>query len=314
MTEATIEVRGLRKRYGPLAAVDDLSFTVRPGRVTGFVGPNGAGKSTTMRVIMGLDRPDAGQALVSGRPYAQLPVPLCEIGALLDPAACHPGRSATDHLRWLAHTAGLPERRIAEVLTAVGLTDVARRPTGGYSLGMRQRLGIAVALLGDPPVLIFDEPVNGLDPQGIRWMRGLLNSLAAEGRAVLVSSHLMRELEGVADHLVVLSRGRAIADTTVAELIESVARGRVELRTERREEALAALTALGATVAVTGDDSLTVAGLPAERVARALAERSVPHRELGPHRPSLEEAYMEISREAVEFEPADLPFPGEVAP
>ncbi|GAA4289205.1 hypothetical protein GCM10023178_77110 [Actinomadura luteofluorescens] len=200
--EATIEVRGLRKRYGPTLAVDDLSFTVGPGQVTGFVGPNGAGKSTTMRMIMGLDRPDGGTALVCGRPYRSLRAPLCRLGAMLDASALHPARRARDHLLWLAHANGLPARRVDEVIGLTGLASAARRRAGGFSLGMRQRLGIAAALLGDPPVLMFDEPVNGLDPEGVAWIRGLLRSLAAEGRAVLVSSHLMGELEGGADHLV----------------------------------------------------------------------------------------------------------------
>ena len=224
----TIEVRELRKRYGRTVAVDGLSFRVEPGQVTGFVGPNGAGKSTTMRVILGLDRPDSGTALIGGRPYRTFRTPLREVGALLDAGAVHPSRRARDHLRWLAHSNGLPAQRVDEVLDLVGLTSVAKRRAGGFSLGMRQRLGIAAALLGDPPTLLFDEPVNGLDPEGVYWIRGFLRALAAEGRAVLVASHLMGELEDTADHLVVVGRGRLIADTTVRELLAATDRPSLE--------------------------------------------------------------------------------------
>jgi ABC-2 type transport system ATP-binding protein len=217
--DASIEAHGLTKRYGRVTAVDRLSFRVAPGRVTGLVGPNGAGKSTTMRLLLGLDRPDGGAARVNGRPYRRLASPLREVGALLDASAAHPGRRARDHLLWMAHSNGLPRRRVDEVLELVGLASVARRRAGGFSLGMRQRLGIAAALLGDPPVLVFDEPVNGLDPEGIRWIRELLRALARDGRAVLVSSHLLRELEGTADHLLVIGRGRLLADTGVRELL-----------------------------------------------------------------------------------------------
>ncbi len=229
--DATIEAHGLSKRYGSTLAVDDLSFTVSPGRVTGFVGPNGAGKSTTMRMILGLDAPDSGTALVNGRPYASLDVPLREVGALLDARAFHPARPAREHLRWLAASNGIPRGRVDAVLELVGLTKAARRKAGGFSLGMAQRLGIAAALLGDPPVLLLDEPVNGLDPEGIRWIRGFLRSLAAEGRAVLVSSHLMSELEGTADQLIVIGRGRLIADTTVRDLLDTAAGARFNVRT-----------------------------------------------------------------------------------
>jgi ABC-2 type transport system ATP-binding protein len=214
-----IEVEGLTKHYGATRAVDELSFTVQPGRVTGFVGPNGAGKSTTMRLILGLDRPDAGRALVDGLPYASLEHPLREVGALLDAGDVHPGLRARDHLLWQARSNGLPDARVGEVLSLVGLEGVVKRRVGGFSLGMHQRLGIAGALLGDPPLLLFDEPVNGLDPEGIRWIRGFLRSLAAEGRTVLVSSHLMSELEDTADHLVVIGRGRLIADASMRALL-----------------------------------------------------------------------------------------------
>ncbi|MFC8669008.1 ABC transporter ATP-binding protein [Streptomyces sp. NPDC057199] len=299
--DATIEVRDLRKRFGQTVAVDGLSFTVEPGQVTGFVGPNGAGKSTTMRTVLGLDAPDAGHALIGGRPYHALRTPLLEVGALLDAAALHPARRGRDHLRWLAHSHGLPMRRVDEVLEQVGMEQPARRRAGGYSLGMRQRLGIAAALLGDPPVLLLDEPVNGLDPEGIRWIRGLLRRLAAEGRAVLVSSHLMSELEDTADHLVVIGRGRLIADTAVADLLAAASGDRVALRTSARTEAMELLARKGGTVAVTGRDTLTVTGLPSERIVAFLTEAGIAFAEVGAHRATLEEAYMELTRDSTEF-------------
>src|SRR5450631_2433153 len=239
--QATIEVSGLRKRFGPTLALDGMSFTVRPGQVTGFVGPNGAGKSTTMRVILGLDAASAGSALIGGQPYRSLRHPLNQVGALLDAAALQPNRTARNHLLWLAHSQGLTAKRVDEVIEQAGLQSAIRRKAGGYSLGMRQRLGIAAALLGDPPVLMLDEPFNGLDPEGIVWMRAFLRALAAQGRAVLVSSHLMSELQDTADHLVVIGRGRLVADTSVAELIATASGGRVALRTSARAEAMAAL-------------------------------------------------------------------------
>ncbi|MDT0547982.1 ABC transporter ATP-binding protein [Streptomyces lonegramiae] len=301
MTGLSIEAHDLRKRYGPTAAVDGLTFAVRPGLVTGFVGPNGAGKSTTMRMVMGLDAPDGGTALVGGRPYASLREPLKVVGALLDAEAVHPGRRARSHLLWLARYNGLPARRVDEVLELVGLASAARRRAGGFALGMRQRLGIAAALLGDPPVLILDEPVNGLDPEGIQWIRGFLRSLAAEGRTVLVSSHLMSELEDTADHLIVIGRGRLLADTDVATLLAAASKGRVTLRTPRRAEAVTALAGAGAEVAVLGPDRLTVDGLPAERVVALLGAGGVPFSEVAAHRASLEEAYLELTRDAGEF-------------
>jgi ABC-2 type transport system ATP-binding protein len=216
---ATIEVSGLRKRFGATPALDGMTFTVGPGQVTGFVGPNGAGKSTTMRVILGLDRPDAGTALVGGQPYRTLRRPMTHAGALIDAGALQPGRSGRNHLLWLAHSQGLAARRVDEVIDQVGLRPAARRRAGGYSLGMRQRLGLAAAMLGDPPVLILDEPFNGLDPEGIVWMRGLLRAFAAEGRAVLVASHLMSEVQDTADHVVVVGHGKVVADTTVTALV-----------------------------------------------------------------------------------------------
>ncbi|MEV1113702.1 ATP-binding cassette domain-containing protein [Actinosynnema sp. NPDC049800] len=303
--EATIEVSGLRKRYGPTVALDGMTFTVAPGKVTGFVGPNGAGKSTTMRVILGLDSVDEGRALVGGRPYRTLRHPLRQVGSLLDASALQPGRTGRNHLLWLAHSQGLGARRVDEVAERVGLTSAIRRKAGGYSLGMRQRLGIAAALLGDPPVLVLDEPVNGMDPEGIRWVRGFLPSLAAEGRAVLVSSHLMSELQDTADHVVIVGRGKVIADVGVAELIEAASGERVTLRTSARTPATTVLARAGATVAVTGADTLTVTGLSGERVVALLGEHAVPFSEVSAHRASLEEAYMELTRDAVEFHAAE---------
>ena len=299
--EATIEVSGLRKRFGPVLALDGMSFTVPPGQVTGFVGPNGAGKSTTMRVILGLDAVDAGTALVGGRPYASLRHPLSHVGSLLDAAALQPSRSARNHLLWLAHSQGLGARRVDEVIGQAGLEQAARRKAGGYSLGMRQRRGIAAALLGDPPVLMMDEPFNGMDPEGIVWMRGFLRSLAAQGRAVLVSSHLMSELQDTADHLVVAGRGQVIADTSVADLLVAASGDRVAVRTSARTQAMTVLAHAGAIVAATGPDALTVSGLPAEKVVMLLTESAVPFAEVSAHHATLEEAYMELTRDAVEF-------------
>jgi ABC-2 type transport system ATP-binding protein len=302
--DAAIEVRDLTKRYGKTVAVDDLSFAVRRGLVTGFVGPNGAGKSTTMRVILGLDRPDTGEARVNGKRYRDLARPLREVGALLDASSTHPGRRARDHLLWLAHSNRLPRRRVDEVLELVGLADVARRRAGGFSLGMSQRLGIGAALLGDPPVLLFDEPINGLDPEGIRWMRTFLKSLASEGRAVLVSSHLMSELEDTADHLVVIGRSRLLADTSVAELIAGMSEERVTLRTPRASEVMAVLVGSGGRVTATDGETLVVTGLDVSRIADLAVERALPLHELSPHRTSLEDAFMELTRDAVEFSSA----------
>jgi ABC-2 type transport system ATP-binding protein len=299
--EATIEVTGLRKRFGPTLALDGMTFTVSPGQVTGFVGPNGAGKSTTMRVILGLDAADDGTALIGGHRYQSLRRPLSQVGSLLDAAALQPSRSARHHLLWLAHSQGLGARRVDEVIEQAGLASAARRRAGGYSLGMRQRLGIAAALLGDPPVLMFDEPFNGMDPEGIVWMRGFLRSLAGQGRAVLVSSHLMSELQDTADHLVVVGRGRVIADASVAELIAAASADRVTVRTPARAEAMTVLARAGAEVAATGPGVLTVCGLPAERIGLLLSRNGIAFTELSPHRASLEEAYMELTRDAVEF-------------
>lgn len=308
--EATVEVTGLRKRYGPTTALDGMTFTVRPGQVTGFVGPNGAGKSTTMRVVLGLDTADEGTALIGGQPYRKLRNPLNHIGALLDAAALQPGRTARNHLLWLAHSQGLGARRVDDVIELAGLGPVAGRRTAGFSLGMRQRLGIAAALLGDPPVIMLDEPFNGLDPEGIVWMRDFQRALAAQGRAVLLSSHLMSELQDTADHLVVVGRGRVIADTSVRELIGTASGDRVTLRTSARSEAMTALAYAGATVAATDRDTLTVSGLAAEHVVTLLGESGVPFSEVSAHRATLEEAYMELTRDAVEFRAATVEEPG----
>jgi ABC-2 type transport system ATP-binding protein len=300
MTTA-IEAHGLTKRYGRTVAVDDLSFRVEAGRVTGFVGPNGAGKSTTMRLVLGLDAPNAGEARVNGRRYRDLRAPLREVGALLDAGATHPGRRARSHLLWLARSNRLPKRRVDEVLELVGLTEAARRRAGGFSLGMSQRLGIAAAMLGDPPVLVFDEPVNGLDPDGIRWIRVFLRSLAEEGRAVLVSSHLLSELEGIADDLVVIGRGRLIAQTTVSELLSSRTDGRVHVRTPQVAEVMAALASAGGTVTSKDSDALVVTGLEPDQIAELVSEHGLRLHELYRERSSLEDAFIDLTRDAVEY-------------
>jgi ABC-2 type transport system ATP-binding protein len=298
--DATVDVNGLRKRFGTTVALDGMTFRVRPGQVTGFVGPNGAGKSTTLRVILGLDTPDAGTALVGGRPYRSLHRPLCQVGSLLDAGALQPGRTARNHLLWLAHSQGLPGRRVDAVLDQVGLLAVGRRRAGGFSLGMRQRLGIAAALLGDPGVVLLDEPFNGMDPEGIGWMRQFLRTLAAQGRAVLVSSHLMSELQDAADHVVVVGRGRVIADASLADLLATASAGRVIVATSA-STAAAVLRDAGGTVAGTGPHTLTVTGLPAEAVVARLTAAGVPFSGVAEHRATLAEAYFELTRDAVEF-------------
>ena len=297
-----IEARGLTKRYGDKVAVDDLSFTVRPGRVTGFLGPNGAGKSTTMRMILGLDRPTAGSVTVNGKPFAQLYSAMREAGALLDAKAVHGGRSAYRHLLCLAQTNGIPRKRVGEVLGTVGLEDVAGKRSKGFSLGMSQRLGIAAALLGDPDVLMFDEPVNGLDPEGIRWIRLLMRSLAAEGRTVFVSSHLMSEMEHTADHLIVIGRGRLIADCPMAGFIAGASTAAAVVKTPDIQRLADVVNAAGGTLERDDDGDLTVRGLSAEQVAElALAHRIVLHY-LAPARVSLEEAFMELTAASVEYQ------------
>ncbi|MFD8817814.1 ABC transporter ATP-binding protein [Streptomyces sp. NPDC059627] len=302
--EATIKVSGLRKHFGRTVALDGMTFDVRPGVVTGFVGPNGAGKSTTMRVILGLDSADEGTALIGGKPYHSLRHPLSHVGSLLDAAALHPSRSARGHLLWLAHSQGMAARRVDVVLELVGLTSAARRKAGGYSLGMRQRLGIAAALLGDPATVMLDEPFNGMDPEGIIWIRGFLRSLAAQGRAVLVSSHLMSELQDTADRLVAVGRGKVIADTSVADLIGAASESRVAVRTTAPQDTMRVLAEAGATVAAIGSDTITVSGLPPDRIVTALNKGGVPFSEVSAHRATLEEAYMELTRNAVEFRAA----------
>jgi ABC-2 type transport system ATP-binding protein len=306
-----IEVTALRKRYGATQSLDGMTFSVRPGQVTGFVGPNGAGKSTTMRIILGLDAADSGTALIGGRPYRTLRRPLSHVGALLDAAALQPSRSARNHLLWLACSQGLPATRVDQVIDQAGLRSAIRRKAGGYSLGMRQRLGIAAALLGDPPVLMLDEPFNGMDPEGISWLRGFLRALAAQGRAVLVSSHLMSELQDTADHLVVAGRGRVIADTSVKSLIAAASGDRVRLRTSARAEALAALGSAGATAAATASDLLVISNLSSERTVAILTAAHVPFSEVSVHRATLEDAYLQLTRDVVEFR-ADrsVPAPG----
>jgi ABC-2 type transport system ATP-binding protein len=299
--EATIEVTGLRKRFGSALALDGMSFAVEPGQVTGFVGPNGAGKSTTMRVILGLDTPDEGHALVGGLRYQSLPHPMRYLGSLLDAGALQPSRSAHGHLLWLAYSQGLSAKRVDEVIEQAGLTDVARRRAGGFSLGMRQRLGVAAAMLGDPLILMLDEPFNGLDPEGIVWMRGFLRSLARQGRAVLVSSHLMSELEDTADHLVVVGRGKVVADTGVAALLAAAAGGRVTLKTSAAPDAVTVLDRAGATVTANDNGTLTISGLPAERVVTVLTQGGVSFSEVSGHRVTLEQAYLDLTRDAVEF-------------
>ncbi|MCU1488779.1 MAG: transporter related protein [Acidimicrobiaceae bacterium] len=296
-----IEARGLTKRYGDKVAVEQLSFTVRPGVVTGFLGPNGSGKSTTMRMIMGLDVPNAGSATINGRSFHDLNWPLHEVGALLEAKAIHPGRSARAHLQMLAETNHLPLRRIDEVLELVGLTEVADRRAGKFSLGMGQRLGIAAALLGDPGVLLFDEPVNGLDPDGIRWVRNLLKGLAREGRTVFVSSHLMSEMALTADQVVVIGRGRLITETSIDELTASSSQRYVSVRSPEVGKLREALEQQGAAVALEDDGSLSVRGMDAASIGEIAGRLSVFLHELAPHAASLEEAFMELTEDSIEY-------------
>jgi ABC-2 type transport system ATP-binding protein len=300
--QGMIEIEHVTKRYGEKVAVDDLTFSVKPGIVTGFLGPNGAGKSTTMRVILGLDRPTAGTATIHGKPYHDLPAPLHEVGALLEARAIHTGRSAYNHLVAMAQTHGIGRKRVQEVIEIVGLSDVARKRAGGFSLGMGQRLGIAAALLGDPATLILDEPANGLDPEGIRWIRNLLKGLATEGRTVFLSSHLMAEMAQTAEHLVVIGRGRLIADTTVAEIVAQASQNAaVTVRTPQASELRDALAGDG--VAVTSDERevLEVHGLTSAEVGTAAARHGIVLHELIPQKASLEQAFMSLTGGAVEY-------------
>ena len=299
-----IEARGLTKDYGPKRAVDDLSFSVRPGIVTGFLGPNGSGKSTTMRLIIGLDRPTAGTVTVNGKLYRDFPAPLREVGALLEARAVHPGRSAYNHLMALAQTHGVPRARVVELIERVGLQEVARKRVGTFSLGMGQRLGIAAALLADPEILILDEPANGLDPEGIQWIRNLLKELAAEGRTVFLSSHLMSEMALTAEHLIVIGRGRLIADLSVADFVRRASKDTVRVRSPQASELAAALATDGVTVEPDDGGALLVTGLTAEQVGEAAAAHGLVLHELTPLQASLEEAFMDVTRDDVEFHAA----------
>src|SRR4051812_41788125 len=299
-----IEATELTKRYGAETAVDGLTFTVRPGIVTGFLGPNGAGKSTTMRMILGLDAPSAGAVTVSGRRYRDLPAPLHEVGALLEARAIHPGRSAAGHLLALAHTHGIPRRRVEEVIDLVGLRAVARRRAGTFSLGMGQRLGIASALLGDPRTLVLDEPVNGLDPEGILWVRRLLRGLAAEGRTVFVSSHLMSEMALTADHLIVIGRGRLLADMATEDFIAQASPALVRVRSPHATALRELLLGEGVTVRSEGPGVLEVAGLATDEIGERAAAEGLTLHELSTHQASLEAAFMEMTRDSVEYEAA----------
>src|SRR5579863_9865442 len=299
-----IEVSGLTKRYGDTVAVDDLTFTIKPGIVTGFLGPNGAGKSTTMRLILGLDAPTSGTATVNGKHYRDLVAPLREVGALLEARAVHTGRSGYNHLLALAQTHGIPRTRVDEVIELVGLGSVADKRVGGFSLGMGQRLGVAAALLGDPATVILDEPANGLDPEGIRWIRNLLKGLAAEGRTVFLSSHLMSEMEQTAEHLIVIGRGRLIADTTVAEIVAQASSGApVRVRSPQLRELSAALATGGAVHSDrTEDGALQVYGLTPEQIGELAAAQQIVLHELTPVQVSLEDAFMSITKDTVEYQ------------
>ncbi|CAM5537098.1 ATP-binding cassette domain-containing protein [Streptomyces sp. NPDC091290] len=296
-----IELSGLTKRYGDKVAVNNLSFTVRPGIVTGFLGPNGAGKSTTMRMVLGLDHPTAGDVRIDGRHYEELKDPLTYIGALLEAKAWHGGRSAYNHLLCLAQSNGIPAGRVREVLETVGLTAVARKKTKGFSMGMGQRLGIAAALLGDPRILMFDEPVNGLDPEGIHWIRTLMKSLAAQGRTVFVSSHLMSEMALTADHLVVIGQGRLLADTSMADFIARNSRAYVRVRSPQREQLLDVLRVEGVTPVEADDGALEIDGSTSAQIGELVARHRMVLHELSTQQASLEEAFMRLTAESVEY-------------
>jgi ABC-2 type transport system ATP-binding protein len=296
-----IEARGLTKRYGDTVAVDSLSFSIAPGKITGFLGPNGAGKTTTMRMILGLDEPTAGQVTVNGQPFARLAQPMRQVGALLDAKAMHGGRSAYNHLLCLAQSNNLPRRRVDEVLGLVGLTEVARKRSKGFSLGMGQRLGIAGALLGDPQILMFDEPVNGLDPEGILWIRNLMKALAAEGRTVFVSSHLMSEMENTADHLLVIGKGKLIADCTVGEFIAANSQLTIRVRTPQPDQLTKIVAAAGGTVREDGDGSMVITGLDTGQVGDLAYDNAIRLHELAPVHASLEQAFMDLTASSVQF-------------
>lgn len=310
-----IEVRGLTKQYGDVRAVDDLSFSVKPGIVTGFLGPNGAGKSTTMRMILGLDAPTSGEATIDGQRYRDIKNPLTKVGALIDAKAVHPNRSAANHLKWLAQSNGIPTSRVGEVLNTVGLFDVAKKKAGGFSLGMSQRLGLAAALLGDPEVLILDEPVNGLDPEGIRWVRDFLRALAAEGRTVLVSSHLLSEMSQTADELVVIGRGRLVANCSTYDFIKDHSAGSVVVRSADNEKLAQLLQKQGfeATAGVDEEDrpTLTVPNLSTDQVGEIAFTGGIMVSELQQRRASLEEAFMEMTSDSVQYRVDDVRKEGE---
>lgn len=301
-----IVAENLTKRYGSTTAVDDVSFAVRPGQVTGFLGPNGAGKSTTMRMIVGLDAPSSGSVSVGGHRYARSRSPLTEVGVLLDAKAVHTGRSARGHLRAMAATHGIPNSRVDEVIALTGLEAVAGKRAGKFSLGMGQRLGIAAALLGDPQTLILDEPVNGLDPEGVRWVRQLVRHLAGEGRTVLLSSHLMSEMSQTADHVIVLGRGRVLADAPLPELVRAWTRNEVLVRTPRAADLVGVLASPDVTVTDAGDGSLLVAGVSPRVIGDLAADRGIPLHELTPRTGSLEEAYMALTEGSVQYKTKEI--------
>ena len=296
-----ITATGLTKRYGTTAAVDGLTFEVKPGIVTGFLGPNGAGKTTSMRLILGLDKATEGTVTVNGHAYRDKRAPMREIGALIDPSAVHGGRSAYHHLLWQAQAGGLPRNRVGDVLDMVGLTEVAEKKVGGFSLGMHQRLGIASALLGDPPVLLFDEPVNGLDPEGIQWVRTLMRRFAAEGRTVFISSHMMSEMEQTADHVLVIGRGRLVADVSMSEFMRRSAHSHVKIVSPRSHDLVPHLEAIGALVTNGTPNELTVTGLDAPTIGAIAFEQGIPLNELSTQRARLEAAFMELTHDSVEF-------------
>jgi ABC-2 type transport system ATP-binding protein len=301
-----IQVQQLTKHYGPTVAVDEATFTVQPGRVTGFLGPNGAGKSTTMRMILGLDRPTKGTVTVNGTTFDKLPAPLRAVGALLDAKAVEPGRSAANHLLWLADSNRIERRRVGEVLDVVGLADVAGRRVGTFSLGMNQRLGIAAALLGDPETLIFDEPINGLDPDGILWIRNLMKSLASEGRTVFLSSHMMSEMAQTAEHLVVIGRGRIIADASVDEIIARNTSTSVRVRATRQDELAGLLVDKGALVDPTPDGAVTVTGLDSAAIGDVAAGHGIALVELTPEGATLEDAFLELTHHETDYRAATV--------
>lgn len=304
-----ITATGLTKRYGTTVAVDDLTFEVKPGIVTGFLGPNGAGKSTTMRMILGLDSATEGSVTVNGKAYRDTRAPMQEIGALIDPSAVHGGRSAYHHLLWQAQAGGLPKHRVDDVLVKVGLSDVAGKKVGGFSLGMHQRLGIASALLGDPPVLLFDEPVNGLDPEGIQWVRTLMRQFATEGRTVFISSHMMSEMEQTADHVLVIGRGRLVADLSMEEFTQRSAHSHVRIVSSRAHELIPHLQASGALITNGTPNELTVTGLESAAVGAIAFAHGIPLDELSTQRASLEAAFMELTHDSVEFRAERAPAP-----